>query len=94
MRITIDLDAAAVQTAGGIIQQQAQQQSSGRTAEDIDAGPPPPELLETLAMEGALAPTGTAQLRAPDSEAGAVGTPPEPVRATWESRTLMGKRRE
>lgn len=87
MRITIDVEGAALRAAG----------TAERNAEDageaVDAGGPPPGLLEALALQGALGPVAAeaeALSAAPITAAG----PAPPTRTMWETDTLMKKRKD
>lgn len=95
MRITIDLDGATLEQSGSARQERSGQQDDGRALEDIDGGAPATELIETLAMEGALAPIMAAFQPLGDINAAPAGPAGAgPVRSTWESGSLMGKRRD
>ncbi len=95
MRITIDLEGGTAQTAGIIqVEQQAKLQPQPQPVEDTDAGPPPNELIEALALEGALAPIMSSFQPLGELDVTAARTPAAgPVRGTWEPGTLMKKRR-
>lgn len=95
MRITIDLDGAMLEQSGSARQERSGQQEDGRAVEDTDGGAPAPELIESLAMEGALAPIMASFQPLGDVKASPAGPAGSgPVRSTWESGSLMRKRRD
>ncbi len=107
MRITIELDGVTLQQQAGVRlehqepvpQPQPQpeprpQKEPERMAEDINAGPPPDELLDLLALEGGLEPIMRSFQPMSASQALSAGGPAaEPVRASWAGNSVIGRRR-
>lgn len=105
MRITIELDGVTLRQEGTVRQEHREpvpepeprpepqpQAEPERAVGDIDAGPPPAELLDLLAREGGLEPIMRSFQPMTAAEALSAGSPAaEPVRGSWDSGTVIGR---